>query len=240
MTILGNAAAVGQIALGLLTTKPKRGFSPTTGVGNGAISIVAQVTVEEVHQDEAEITEHPIEQGAAITDHAFVRPSEVIVTAGWSNSPDNSGPVNQLLGATANSSGAIKAVIGAAELVGGVINLLSGGQDAVTQAYQSLLNSYRSRTLFDVQTGRRLYHNMLIKGLSLTTDQKTENSMLIRIAFRQILITTTQTVTVPDSSVMADPAKNGATVNKGVQYPLPSPNINTSALPQFNSSGQQV
>lgn len=224
MTILGNAAAVGQIALGLLTTKPKRGYFPSAG--SSATTLIAQVTVEEVHQDEMEITEHPVEQGAAISDHAFVRPSEVVITAGWSNSPSNSGPVNQLLGAAANSNSAIQAVIGAASLVGGVINLLNGGQDAVTAAYNSLLTARANRALFDVYTARRLYKSVLIKSLALTTDQNTENSMLIRITFRQILITTTQTVTVPDSSVMADPAKNGATVNKGVQYPLPSATYN--------------
>lgn len=238
MTILGNAAAVGQIALGLLTTKPTRGFY--TSDGSTSTTLVAQVTVEEVHQDETEITEHPVEQGAAISDHAFARPSEVVITAGWSNSPNNSGPINQLIGAAANSNNVVQTLIGAAKLVGGVINLLNGGTDAVTAAYNSLLVARQNRSLFDVYTGRRTYKGMLIKSLAITTDQKTENSMLIRITFRQILMAQTQTVTVPDSSVMANPAQNGATVNKGVQYPLPSPNINTAALPQFNSSGQQV
>lgn len=229
MTILGNAAAVGQIALGLLTTKPKRGYYPSTG--STATTLIAQVTVEEVHQDEAEITEHPVEQGATIADHAFVRPAEVIITAGWSNSPNNSGPVNQLLGAAANSSSAVQAVIGAAQLVGGVINLLSGGQDTVTAAYQSLLNSYRARALFDVYTARRIYKNMLIRSVALTTDQKTENSMLVRISFRQILMAVTQTVTVPDSSVMANPAQNGSVQNMGTQSLLPSPTYNVTAGP---------
>lgn len=229
MSTLGNAAAVGQIALSLLVVKPKRGFYPSSG--STATALVAQVTVEEMHQDEAEITENPVEQGAVIADHAFVRPADVVVTAGWSNSPNNSGPLNQILGAAANSNGSLQAVIGAAELIGGVVNLLSGGQDAVTQAYQSLLNTYRARALVDVYTARRIYKNMLIKSVVLTTDQKTENSMIVRITFRQILMAQTKTVTIPDSSVMANPEKNAATETGATSYPVPAPNINVSALP---------
>lgn len=48
--------------------------------------IYADITVEEEHHDELVITEHPVEQGAAISDHAYKRPSEVIIRAGWSSS----------------------------------------------------------------------------------------------------------------------------------------------------------
>jgi hypothetical protein len=37
----------------------------------------AKVTIEEICNDDLEITEHPIEQGASITDHAFVKPATV-------------------------------------------------------------------------------------------------------------------------------------------------------------------
>lgn len=232
MTVLGAAVAVGEFALQLLYAKPKRGYFPSaSNDGVGAIAIVAQVTVEEVATDEADITEHPVEQGVTISDHAFMRPSELVVTAGWSDSPGNSGPVNQLIGAAANSSPVLKTIIGAAGFVGGVINLLGGNQDAVKTAYDSLLSSQRTRVLFDVYTGKRVYKNMLIRGLSQTTDQRTENSMLIRISFKQILMAQTSTVTVPDSSVMANPEQNGATQNMGTTYPVPAPNINVAALP---------
>jgi hypothetical protein len=49
-------------------------------------NIVAMVTVEEDHDDELVITEHPVEYGAAITDHSYKRPSEVRIRVGWSQS----------------------------------------------------------------------------------------------------------------------------------------------------------
>lgn len=47
---------------------------------------IANVTIEEDHTDEIEITRHPVERGAAISDHAYKQPSKVVITAGWSNS----------------------------------------------------------------------------------------------------------------------------------------------------------
>jgi Dit-like tail protein len=47
---------------------------------------VADVTVEEIHLDTLEITRNPVEQGAAVTDHAYKDPPAVIIKTGWSNS----------------------------------------------------------------------------------------------------------------------------------------------------------
>lgn len=224
--ILGTATSAFNFATQLLVITPKRGF-----VTDDGSSLIAQATVEEVHEDDTEITEHPVEQGATISDHAFARPSSVVITCGWSNSPSNSGPLNQLLGVAANSSPVISAIIGAAEFAGGVLNLLGGGQNAVQQAYQTLLALQQTRTLITVYTGKRIYQNMLIKNLAQTTDQRTENSMIIRVTCREILMAVTQTVTVPDSSVMANPEQNGATQNMGIQSLLPSPTYNVNAAP---------
>jgi hypothetical protein len=228
MSILGNAAAAGQILIQLLTHKPKRGFDD----GSGSL-LIPDATIEEVHTDDMEITDHPVEQGTAISDHAFKRPAELIITAGWSDSPNNSGLANQLLGAAANTSPALQAVIGAAEAVGGIVSMLgaSGGWTPSKRAYMKLVDMQANRFLFKIYTGKRQYRNMIIKSLSTTTDAKTENSVIIRIGCREILMAQTQTVTVPDSSNMKNPQQNGATVNKGTVYPLPSPTYNVNAAP---------
>lgn len=226
MSILGNVVAVGQIALQMLGTKRKRGFDDGAGT-----MIIPDATIEEVHTDDMDITDHPVEQGVTISDHAYKRPAEVIITAGWSDSPNNSGWETQLVGAAANSNSAIQAVISAAELANGVASVLSGGSggSASASAYAQLLDMQANRTLFTIYTGKRTYQNMLIKSLATTTDQKTENSAVIRIGCRQILMAQTQTVTVSDSSNMANPENNGSTVNYGVKYPLPSATYNANA-----------
>ncbi|EIL88525.1 hypothetical protein UU9_12278 [Rhodanobacter fulvus Jip2] len=47
--------------------------------------IVPQVTIQEHHRDEVALTDHPIDSGAPVTDHAFSRPSELLMTIGWSD-----------------------------------------------------------------------------------------------------------------------------------------------------------
>lgn len=49
-------------------------------------TIIADVTIEEIHLDEAMITEHPVESGSPITDHIYLRPQELEVKVGFSNS----------------------------------------------------------------------------------------------------------------------------------------------------------
>jgi hypothetical protein len=70
------------------TTTDTSGTSGTLGVvtGRNIGGMIAQVTVSEEHQDDLEITQHPIEMGAEITDHSFKRPSVVTIRAGWSDS----------------------------------------------------------------------------------------------------------------------------------------------------------
>jgi|SRR5215471_2196404 len=46
--------------------------------------LYAQVTIDEQHTDEVQITDHPVEAGAPISDHAFARPQQIAITAGWS------------------------------------------------------------------------------------------------------------------------------------------------------------
>lgn len=45
----------------------------------------ATITLEEVGTDELEITQHPVQQGASITDHAYVKPSTVNLKLMWSD-----------------------------------------------------------------------------------------------------------------------------------------------------------
>lgn len=46
--------------------------------------IYPNLTIREDHIDELTITRHPVEQGAAISDHAYKEPSQVMARYGWS------------------------------------------------------------------------------------------------------------------------------------------------------------
>lgn len=49
------------------------------------------VVVEESHEDALQITEHPVEQGAAINDHAWLKPATVTIRGGTSDAGDDAG-----------------------------------------------------------------------------------------------------------------------------------------------------
>lgn len=66
---------------------------PGTMIGD----IVPHVTIEEIYRDTVITTDHPVEKGAAVTDHAFRRPPTLEIRCGWSNSTaQSSGYVAQV------------------------------------------------------------------------------------------------------------------------------------------------
>ncbi len=74
----------------LAPTRYYRGIGPEAPGGSlpGYI-FQADVTEREEHRDQLYITEHPIEMGPGISDHAYKRPAEVQMRIGWSNASHN-------------------------------------------------------------------------------------------------------------------------------------------------------
>lgn len=49
-------------------------------------TLIPDVVIREISKDEVVITDHPVERGAAISDHAFLRPVEIEMQIAWSDS----------------------------------------------------------------------------------------------------------------------------------------------------------
>lgn len=161
--------------------------------------IVPSVVVSEKHSDTLEITEHPVEVGAAVADHAYKRPSEVVMEVGFAGG-------GSLLDFVDTSS----------------IGLSLGLSPQET--YQKLLDLQNSRIPFDVVTGKRLYSNMLMRALEVNTDRTSENVLSAVITLREVLITQTQQVTVANKSDMKDGASTSAVANSGTKTTKPPNN----------------
>lgn len=180
------------------------------------------ITMEEVHTDELEITEHPIEQGASITDHAYKRPAELRVRIGWSNSPSGAGLL-----------GGIRGLLSTGSIL--VSNVLGNNVNQVKEIYQKLLKAQADREPMEVMTGKRTYTNMLIKSLVVTTDRTSENVLDVTISFQQIILVTTQVATierVPPANQRNAPATQAPT-NAGAKAPKPTSNVDGAAMNQF-------
>lgn len=163
--------------------------------------LVADVTIREIHDDELIVTENPVEQGAAVTDHSFKAPAKLRVEVGYSNSSQNS----------------------------------LGDPNYVQSVYQLFLIVQAARTPFEVITGKRIYTNMLITRLHTETDEKTENALFLEVDMKEIILVSTQTITVPPAANMANPSANAATQSQGALSTTSGSGANTAAMPSFSN-----
>ncbi|PRY03804.1 hypothetical protein B0G73_114125 [Paraburkholderia sp. BL25I1N1] len=163
-------------------------FSPKRSITSSIASFQAYVTLDERHHDEVVITDHPVEQGASISDHAYKKPAEVTLTLAWTNSS-----------------------------VPAVTSLQFGNYSQFV--YKNLLTLQASRTPFDLSTGKRRYTNMLIQSISVTTDAKTENSLIATIHCREVIIVQTTATQLQPAANMTSPQKTAPITNTGVKQP---------------------
>ncbi|GAB2938294.1 phage baseplate protein [Hafnia psychrotolerans] len=168
--------------------------------------IIPDVVITEKHSDTLEITEHPVEvptsttggasaDGAGFTaDHAFRRPSEVVMETGFSGG----GSVLDF----ADTSG---------------LGLTLG--KSPKEMYEELLTLQRSRKPFDVVTGKRMYTNMLIRVLDVTTDRTSENVLMATLTLREVITSQTQVITSAGKESMKQGVNTSAIQDTGVKTP---------------------
>lgn len=192
--ILGQALQQGADAI---VVRPKRSIAAFT----------AYVVLKESHNDELQITDHPLEKGTMVSDHAFKRPAEVTIEFAYSNSPIRGSLIDGAVG-------------GLRSTVSGVQAILSGNASSqVRDIYQRLVVLQESAILFDVFTGKRRYQNMLIRALSTVTDKTTENSLVVTAICRQVFVVSSQTVKLSaEAAAQLNPEVTNPTANSGQRY----------------------
>ena len=197
---LAIATSIGQLALVAGQARSLR------SVGG----IVAQVVIDENHVDELEITNHPVEQGASITDHAFKLPSSLTLRYGWSASPS---PQPGLRGL--------------------VPTVLPVQAQNIVDIYNKMLSMQVNRELLTVYTGKRAYRNMLIQRLEQDTDQMSENVLSLTITLQELILVSTTTASTDGVGASSDPSKvtfapTYPTQQGGTFQLLPAPRFNPS------------
>ncbi|KAB8305807.1 hypothetical protein EH227_24920 [Rouxiella chamberiensis] len=154
--------------------------------------IIPDVVVSEKHQDALEITEHPVEIGAPVSDHSYKRPSEVTMEIGFSGG-------GSLLDIADTSA----------------IGISLG--TSPKEIYQQILDLQASRVPFDVTTGKRQYNNMLIRAIDVTTDRTSENVLMCVLTLREVIISQTQSISVADKADMQDGVSTSSVQNTGTK-----------------------
>ena len=185
--------------------------------------IIPDVILEEQTQDTLVVTDHPVEYGATISDHAFKAPTELMMRVGYT-------PGSILLNSAIAS---VRGVLGMDTTgmsgAGGISPEKLIGIESLPDMYKVFLELQAQREPFDVLTPKRAYKNMLITSLSLTTDNATENALILDVGMREVIITKTALIDGKPQSEQKMPEKTESPANTGVKTPAPSSAKNQAA-----------
>ena len=148
--------------------------------------IVFDVVTEETHEDSLAITEHPVERGSPISDHAYLKPRTVTIRGGASDA-----------GSSLDLSGA------------------SSGEKRSIALYERLLKLQADREPIEIVTGKRSYKDMLVETVAVTTEAGAVDTLMVTADCREVIIVETRTTSIPPRSRHADGAKTGGIADKG-------------------------
>lgn len=149
--------------------------------------------VREGHTSELEVTENPVETGVVVSDHAFMKPARLEIEGAvgdvWLYGQDEIGnPIDDVFASSVSRSAV---------------------------AFQKLLGLQRSAELFSVQTGLKLYPNMIVASLSADQDAETAAILLFRASLREVIRVSTRKVTFPPRKPQKPHRQGSKAVNGG-------------------------
>jgi len=149
-------------------------------------------SVSETHVDEAEITDHPVEGGADMTDHIRKKPNSI-----------------ELNGIITNTPIAIMASLSVGSPV--TTDFLPFVMDRVEAGYAELRRAMEAGERLDVVTSLRSYENMAIQSLTVTRDVNNGNVLNCKISLREIIEAKALSIDLPTPTDVANKGKT----NKG-------------------------
>jgi hypothetical protein len=124
----------------------------------------AEIHVE--HQQQLRKTEHPVQTGASISDHAYIVPARLVLDVGMSDAMD----------AYFDPS------------------TWSGSPSKSISAYQTMVALQFSRVPLSITTRLRTYKNMVIESLMPVETHKTLAGLRMRVEFGQIFMAVTSSI----------------------------------------------
>ena len=203
-------------------------------------TIIPDVVITEHHIDRMQITSHPIANGTAISDHAFMLPRQLTMQCGWSNSNVVASLTQGFMagGGFGDIGGGLAGAAGLSSsggLTGGGL-IGSFTEQRVKDIYKKLRDLQKAATetgkKFRVTTGKDTYENMMITELSVTTDRHSEYALFLTCTMQEVIMVNTQSATAPSQQNQADPKKTASTEEKGTVQPDPKDSSLTGGIIQ--------
>ena len=148
------------------------------------ISYFFDAVIRAEHSQAMRITEHPVQTGANIVDHAYLVPATLMLEIGMSDVMDSM-----------------------------IQGQYSGAYTKSVQAYQTLLALQAKRNPLRVTTRLNTYENMVIEELRTPDDYRTLYGLKCMVTLRQIITSqiSTATVAVSARSQVTEQAPQGNT-----------------------------
>ncbi len=150
--------------------------------GQGLEVITFDVTNSERHTHDADVTEHPLELGAATNDHVRAKPADLSLDVTVTDYPLSQG---------GGGIGVRPEVGRAARIFDRLVTLRTDG------------------TVLTVETGARAYSNMVLKSVTVPRDKALSGALRISLQFKEIKIVRSESVPVRVASTKAKPKVNG-------------------------------
>jgi hypothetical protein len=144
---------------------------------------------EETHESTLEVTDNPVETGVVVSDHAYMKPGKITLSAGVSDTP----------------------------LVVGTTDVFASDSGRAKRAFELLVELQAKAEPFDVQTGLKLYKNMICTSVRTSQDKDTSGALVFTADIREVLIVYTQVVKYPPRKPGATKRQAGAKKDKGEQ-----------------------
>jgi hypothetical protein len=152
--------------------------------------LVFDAVFEETHQADLEVTDNPVETGVVVSDHAYMKPLSVTLCCGVSDIV-----LNQINTTDAFASDASRS----------------------KKAFELLTELQKKAKPFDLQTGLKLYKNMICTSIRTSQDKDTSNALVFEATLREVLIVYTQAVKYPPRKAGGTKRQAGAKKDKGEQ-----------------------
>ena len=154
---------------------------PETTVGD----VLLDAVTSESHSFDVDVTEHPVETGSAISDHARPRPNRLTLDAVISNTP--------LTAAAQSNSDSTQ------------------GDDSVGRAQAAMRRFEEMRDtseLLMVVTPARIYANMVIESMTVPRDPSTGDALRFSLSFKQVRVVANKAVVVEPQVTRAKKKQN--------------------------------
>jgi hypothetical protein len=192
-------------------------------------ALVLDASIKEEHIAEVEVTDHPVEQGAAVTDHARPKPEEVTIEGVVSNTP-----LNHFQTLRAESRDGYTWQTSAA------VNSVRGMPGAAESAYQQLRDLRDKPRLVTIVTALRTYDSMVMTSLKVPRDSQIGDVLRFEAKFKQVRVVTNAVTVVATKVNKTKPQQklgSKPTTTVAASTPIGGPNYRNLVTQATGTSG---